>query len=117
MKDSPERDLAVADELGRMADARIKELEAENTALREQLAEAANELQCDTCNSVGNYVRCAKCWDALQEAYKSQLAQVEKERDNAYENAAIIAENCTQDDAARDEPFRIAQTIRQQIGR
>lgn len=34
--------------------------------------------------------------------------------DSAYENAAVIAENCTQDDAARDEPFRIAQTIRLQ---
>jgi hypothetical protein len=30
----------------------------------------------------------------------------------AYENAATIAENCTQDDAARDEPFRIAMTLR-----
>lgn len=38
MRDSTERDLAVADTLGEMADARIKELETENAALREQLA-------------------------------------------------------------------------------
>lgn len=38
MRDSTERDLAVADTLGEMADERIKELEAENAALREQLA-------------------------------------------------------------------------------
>lgn len=46
-------------------------------------------------------------WDAAVE-WMGQRVQ------NAYEDAAIIAENCTQDDAARDEPFRIAQTIREQ---
>lgn len=43
-------------------------------------------------------------------------AETVGERDaaaDAYENAAVIAEHCTQDDAARDEPFRIAQTIRE----
>lgn len=41
MRDTPERDLAVADELGRMADARIRELEAERDALREEVARLA----------------------------------------------------------------------------
>lgn len=44
--------------------------------------------------------------------YHEIVSEIEAAISNAYEDAAIIAENCTQDDAARDEPFRIAQTIR-----
>jgi hypothetical protein len=37
MRDTPERDLAVAEELGHMADARIAELERERDALIDQV--------------------------------------------------------------------------------
>lgn len=45
--------------------------------------------------------------------YREIVSDIETAIRNAYEDAAAIAENCTQDDAARDEPFRIAQTIRE----
>jgi hypothetical protein len=41
MRDTPERDLAVAEELGHMANARIAELERERDALREALRTSA----------------------------------------------------------------------------
>jgi hypothetical protein len=51
MRDTPERDLAVADELGRMADARIKELESEVATLR---AEAVKGI-CVYCGYIEQY--------------------------------------------------------------
>lgn len=46
--------------------------------------------------------------------YHQTVQEIIQLVNDAYENAAIIAENCSQDEAARDEPFRIAQTIRLQ---
>jgi hypothetical protein len=44
MRDTPERDLAVAHELASMADARIKELESERDALLSEVAQLRDTL-------------------------------------------------------------------------
>ena len=47
MRDTPERDLAVANELGRMADAKIRALEAERDALDHALRLVLSRAQVD----------------------------------------------------------------------
>ena len=63
--------------------------------------------------NLSDELRWLAAWRDLEQRITTHAQQcyVEGLRE-AYENAAVIAENCTQDDAARDEPFRIAQTIR-----
>lgn len=87
MRDTPERDLAVANELGRMADARIKELESENTALREQLAHQRQRITFwqRHIERMGKLLGTIAMDTEVERAVKelqSRLAQVEKERDD-----------------------------------
>jgi len=77
MKDSVERDLAVADELGRMADARIKELEHERTDLRRVLRMCLQQFEF-------TYGKRKRGWDAqyLMEECGALLGDAAYQRDD-----------------------------------
>lgn len=75
MKDTPQRELVVAGELGRMADARIKELEARNDALRAAAVSAAIPYEALLMDGESRKWIAPAVWEAIETAVNAPKAR------------------------------------------